>query len=171
MASEKISRRKALKTLAVAASGLGAAAFLPAKWLKPVVQSGVLPAHAAASSAHIIYGDPVIFTGLIDEVRGPYDGSLYWFYLAYDNGAPKKYKVGDVISWEITAGTVAEIGSSGTLVVYALWGPSGFRAGHLSISAGGSTYGDVTFKFTMPGNKIVNASFSPFGQVIMGTIL
>ena len=43
MASEKISRRKALKTLAAAVSGLGAAAFLPAKWLKPVIQSGVLP--------------------------------------------------------------------------------------------------------------------------------
>ena len=49
MATEKISRRKALKTLAAAASGLGAAAFLPAKWLKPVIQSGVAPAHAQTS--------------------------------------------------------------------------------------------------------------------------
>ena len=49
MTSEKISRRKALKTLAAAASGLGAAAFLPAKWMKPVIQSGVAPAHALTS--------------------------------------------------------------------------------------------------------------------------
>ena len=49
MKQETLSRRKMLKTLVAAGGAVGAASFLPEKWLKPVVQSGVLPAHAAAS--------------------------------------------------------------------------------------------------------------------------
>ena len=49
MTPQKISRRHALKTLLAAGGGIGAASFLPAKWLKPVVESGVLPAHAQTS--------------------------------------------------------------------------------------------------------------------------
>jgi hypothetical protein len=51
MTTKKISRRQVLKTLLAAGGGIGAASFLPAKWLKPVVESGVLPAHAQTSGA------------------------------------------------------------------------------------------------------------------------
>ena len=44
-----LSRRELLKVLGAAGGGLTAAAFLPARWLKPVIESGVLPAHAQAS--------------------------------------------------------------------------------------------------------------------------
>ncbi|MBN1148557.1 MAG: twin-arginine translocation signal domain-containing protein [Anaerolineales bacterium] len=44
-----LSRRELLKTLAASGGALAAAAFLPAKWTRPVVQAGVLPAHAQAT--------------------------------------------------------------------------------------------------------------------------
>ncbi len=44
-----LNRRELLKILAAAGGGLAAAVFLPGKWLKPVVEAGVLPAHAQAT--------------------------------------------------------------------------------------------------------------------------
>jgi hypothetical protein len=44
-----ISRRELLKLLAASGGAMAAAAFLPASWTRPLVQSGVLPAHAQAS--------------------------------------------------------------------------------------------------------------------------
>jgi hypothetical protein len=42
-------RRDLLKALAASGGALAAAAFLPARWFKPVVEAGVLPAHAQSS--------------------------------------------------------------------------------------------------------------------------
>ena len=50
MYRQKISRRNLLKAIIAAGGGLTAAAFLPEKWVKPVVSAGVIPVHAAASS-------------------------------------------------------------------------------------------------------------------------
>ena len=47
--SHDMNRRELLKVLGAAGGGLAAAAFLPGKWLKPVVEAGVLPAHAQAT--------------------------------------------------------------------------------------------------------------------------
>ena len=44
--TQALSRRELLKVLTAAGSAIGAAAFLPAKWSKPLVEAGVLPAHA-----------------------------------------------------------------------------------------------------------------------------
>jgi hypothetical protein len=49
MQQKPITRRQLLKALLAAGGGLTASAMLPAKWLKPVVKSGVLPAHAQTS--------------------------------------------------------------------------------------------------------------------------
>ncbi len=46
---KKISRRDLLKALIAGSGGIVAAGFVPEKWLKPVVKSGVLPVHAQAS--------------------------------------------------------------------------------------------------------------------------
>lgn len=47
--AKKLNRREVIKTLAAGGGALAAAAFLPSKWSKPVIQAGVLPAHAQAS--------------------------------------------------------------------------------------------------------------------------
>jgi len=49
MTENNITRRKALKAIIATTGGVGASAFFPSKWLKPVVQSGVLPVHAQGS--------------------------------------------------------------------------------------------------------------------------
>ena len=49
-----LDRRELLKVLTAAGGGLAAAAFLPDKWLKPVMESGVLPAHAQATCCLVI---------------------------------------------------------------------------------------------------------------------
>jgi len=45
-----LSRRELLKILAAGSGALAAAAFLPGKWVRPVVGSGVLPAHAQSTT-------------------------------------------------------------------------------------------------------------------------
>jgi hypothetical protein len=46
---QELNRRELLKILAASGGGLVAAAFLPGKWMKPIVEAGVLPAHAQAT--------------------------------------------------------------------------------------------------------------------------
>jgi hypothetical protein len=45
-----LNRRDALKVMLATGGALAAAAFLPAKWAKPVVEAGVVPAHAQSTS-------------------------------------------------------------------------------------------------------------------------
>ena len=47
--AETLGRRDLLKTLVATGGAVTAAALLPGKWTKPVIESGVLPAHAATS--------------------------------------------------------------------------------------------------------------------------
>jgi hypothetical protein len=51
----KINRRTAIKNTLAAAGGIGAVAFLPEKWIKPMLTSGVLPAHARGSQSNDLY--------------------------------------------------------------------------------------------------------------------
>jgi hypothetical protein len=49
MTRQVVSRRTMLKSILAAGGALGASAFLPEKWLKPLVRTGVLPVHAQTS--------------------------------------------------------------------------------------------------------------------------
>lgn len=48
--SKNISRRDLLRAIVAGSGGFVATSFLPEKWLRPVVKSGVLPVHAQASA-------------------------------------------------------------------------------------------------------------------------
>lgn len=45
-----LSRRKLLKILAASGGAVTTASVLPGKWSKPVIEAGVLPAHAQATN-------------------------------------------------------------------------------------------------------------------------
>lgn len=47
---KQISRRDLLKLIIAGSGGIAAAGFLPEKWLRPVVKSGVMPVHAQSSN-------------------------------------------------------------------------------------------------------------------------
>lgn len=49
MSPDRVTRREMLKAILAAGGAVSAASFIPEKWLKPVVGSGVLPAHAQGS--------------------------------------------------------------------------------------------------------------------------
>ena len=97
MSSEKISRRKALKTAAAAAGGLGAGAFLPARWMKPVVESGVLPAHAQTSLAACTLEGPLFSPGINDDGSHMILGIHVEFAEAPKTGTPVKFIISNVV--------------------------------------------------------------------------
>ena len=56
MTKQSITRRDLLKAALAAGGGITADAFLPEKWVKPVMESGVLPMHAYASRLGRLWG-------------------------------------------------------------------------------------------------------------------
>ena len=58
-----VSRREALKALVAGGGALAAAAFVPARWARPLVEAGVLPAHAQSSQLVCNYTAQITFVG------------------------------------------------------------------------------------------------------------
>jgi hypothetical protein len=92
--SKKITRREALKALTAAGGAVLTGAMLPDKWAKPVVGSGVLPAHAQASASFILVecefyqsdSYPINFRALISPVEANISLTCAWSYTPYANG-------------------------------------------------------------------------------------
>ena len=85
---EKISRRELLKAIIAGGGGIIATGFLPEKWLKPVVKSGVLPVHAQASTPEPTLS-PTIVPNYIEGYGEWGDGFL--FANAYVSAVPFVY--------------------------------------------------------------------------------
>lgn len=77
---KKITRRDMIKALIAGSGGIVAAGFVPEKWLKPVVKSGVLPAHAQASAPQP--------TQTPDYIRGGYIDGDWLLAYAYVSSQP-----------------------------------------------------------------------------------
>jgi hypothetical protein len=76
---QQISRREVLKALAATSGALAAAAFLPDRWTPPVLQSGVLPAHAQTSVCATV---TLVESGFCEENCPP--GYVEWGLFQYD---------------------------------------------------------------------------------------
>ena len=77
MHNQKISRRKLLQTLLVAGGGVSASAFLPKSWVKPIVNSGVIPAQAALSAPLIRHTASTSIPDGVESQNVPFiDGDL-----------------------------------------------------------------------------------------------
>jgi len=59
----QLTRRNALKLLAAASGAALGSAFLPAKWTKPIVETGVLPVHAQSSLPNIVLTELDVLVG------------------------------------------------------------------------------------------------------------
>lgn len=82
-----LSRREVLKALAAASGALGAAAFLPGKWAKPVIEAGVLPAHAQGTDGTLqIVGGvvQVTSTGSGGDLDPNGNGATYPYQAKFD---------------------------------------------------------------------------------------
>ncbi|WP_446011803.1 hypothetical protein [Candidatus Electrothrix sp.] len=63
-------RRKTMKTLAVGVGALAGSSVLPDKWVKPVIQGIVLPAHAQTSAAQLAFSDGRVDLELVSGHSG-----------------------------------------------------------------------------------------------------
>lgn len=89
-----LNRREALKTIAAASGALGAAAFMPGKWSRPLVEVGVLPAHAQSTMELLILNLEIQAFGgnAPNQPRFPYSAQFdYNDPLGQVNGAAKLY--------------------------------------------------------------------------------
>lgn len=75
-------RRTFLKIAAASSGALGAAAFIPEKWVKPLVKTGILPVHAQASNQPPTIGDAVFsypnLTFNYSDPLGKVSGATYF---------------------------------------------------------------------------------------------
>jgi hypothetical protein len=71
----QISRRRLLKALAAAGGAVAVSSMLPKNWEKPVVEGGVLPAHAQVSE------EPVVYSIRCDSIPGGGDILLNTDYI------------------------------------------------------------------------------------------
>lgn len=74
MSKETTSRRQFIKALLAAGGGITAAAFLPNQWVKPLVNTGVLPVHAATSVTYHLEGNTHDGRYVVSAVAGDVTG-------------------------------------------------------------------------------------------------
>jgi hypothetical protein len=108
-----LARREALKVLAASAASLGAAAFLPSSWQKPVLQSGYLPAHA--QSTFCLVGIGIEQQGVCAE-----NGQCEYLYLVEIGYSPQDWEVVDawVTGCGFTQDSKYELHPPGHVTIY-----------------------------------------------------
>jgi len=114
-----VSRRKLLKALAATSGAVVASQILPGQWMKPMIESGVLPAHAqgsptptpATTSGFRIFNQTQAFGGVLNacDTGGGGTGSRFETSFEYDDPSGNiiagKAKVLYDISGTIGSGT------------------------------------------------------------------
>ncbi len=105
---KKITRRDMLKVMLAGGGGIAASAFLPGKWLKPFVTTGVLPVHAATSTP---FCDSGKWWGNYYDT-GPYFLSIQ-LTADFPEGVEFTYEV-----IAVTGGISLKVGDTGTQTTY-----------------------------------------------------
>ena len=75
---EAISRRRLIKVLLATGGAVAASTLMPANWTKPVVESGVLPAHAQVSEIIEPTSEPIPTVYQLNCASDPNGGTLIW---------------------------------------------------------------------------------------------
>jgi hypothetical protein len=102
-----LSRRELLKALTASGGALVASAFLPDEWTSPVVQSGVLPAHAQSTLCPDIFIKDIHSCDVPNGIECTDPGNL----LVYVNWSPSwgSHPVGIVVQFCDTAMDIVNI--------------------------------------------------------------
>ncbi len=110
-----LSRRQLLKALAATGGAVSASSLLPGKWVKPVVEAGVLPAHAQVTPEPEPQPteEPLRYAVLCDSEPG--GGNLVLTEGSIDNIQPLL---------QVTSGTGPVEGITATMTVRTLVGPT-----------------------------------------------
>lgn len=69
--SQIIGRRELLKALTAGSGAMAASTLFSGKWVKPVIEVGLLPAHAQASAIYVYFGNPPTWIPNTNEAVGP----------------------------------------------------------------------------------------------------
>jgi hypothetical protein len=101
MAQKPVSRRTLLKTILAGGAAVSSSAFLPKKWVKPVVESGVLPVHAQVSGTGNISG----------TVRNPVASNMDEGGIAYTSVGRKSHRKAKA---QVVAGQTINLYMGGT---------------------------------------------------------
>lgn len=112
---ESLGRRQLLKALAATGGAAAASSLLPGEWVKPVVEVGLLPAHAQVTptSTPPVTEEPLIYSVLCDSTPG--GGDLILTEGLIRNIQPRL---------EIVSGTGPVEGITATMTVNTLTGPT-----------------------------------------------
>jgi hypothetical protein len=141
MQNTPISRRTLLKALLAGGGSVVALSFLPERWLKPVVHTGVLPAHAASSSCSVgTYGLTVLVTPteavqLLTFVTTP--ASMLGQTISWQFTALPTFSGGVAFTNDPPSRPLPEIEGTGTVISL---GPYGYGFAVLEDSEGGAPY-------------------------------
>jgi len=168
MLQRPISRREMLKILLAAGGGLSAAAFLPAQWLKPMVSTGVLPAHARASAPGCIL---IADADIAFEIRksGP-PPNAHWLELEWLNLNDLTIPDGLDVTWTLVSNPSGMISSTIPVTNASTVGDGGGTgSGETAVNSGGKGPGtvnllDQSVYYTKAGTITVTFSVKGYSQ-------
>ena len=103
--AQTFGRRDLLKALAATGGAVTAAALLPGKWTKPVIEAGVMPAHAATSGALRINPNSlnVFFAGQPQSTDVDVQGAPDAFEATFDYTDEACQVDGDTLLYAVTS--------------------------------------------------------------------
>ena len=167
----QITRNQFLKILVAVGGATAAAAFLPGKWLKPIVKVGVLPVHAQSTFTLTVSG-----LEITDSSMGLNTGKGRGLAKPVHPLPEPSYYFSGNFHYEDEGGEVTE-DSGMTLTITSAAGPStttiqgDIISDFGSISGDGSS-GDVTFHSSCPSTYWINNGMlrpSVFATLTVGT--
>ena len=150
--NKTIGRRELLKALAAGGGAVAASAVVSGKWVKPVVEAGVLPAHAATSALIYfkIFSTPTVTDVAGEDVEDLGEGGLTpsavkvtvegsTAYVELNNGTGQ-WRVEAILNTDgtpvngLNINGVSGCGGVDTLFDYLWWSVEGYTSGASSIT-------------------------------------
>ena len=145
---ENLGRRQLLKALAATTGAIAASSMLPGEWAKPVVEAGVLPAHAQVTPPSPPTPETLRYSVLCDSTPGGGDIGLTDFIIQAIQ--PRV---------EVVSGTGPVAGITATMTLNTLTGPTPTFDRALPLTATTNASGQALFGNLMVTNPTSGQRF------------